>query len=365
MKLGLLRYQYHHTGGAERTLGLLARGLLQRGHEVHIVCAKWSGEEVPGVYLHRVEGGYGKEFAGAAVGALNRLGLDTFLSLERAPQSPLVRAGDGCHAAWLARRERYENPLKRLSFRLNPKHRATLDLEREMFTWPALQKVVANSRLVAAELQEYFGLGPDKVELVYNGVDRAALAPALDQKVRASAREELGLRKGEPGVLFLGSGFERKGLAFALKALAKLKQGRLVVAGSDRTAHYKALAARLGVGGRVSFLGPRRDPERLLAAADCLLLPTIYDPCANSCLEALCAGVPVVTTRANGAGELVKSGQSGMVVEEPSDAGALALAVEKALEMKGPFEHRVPGLEEWLGRMADILERTAGSLKRD
>ena len=128
--------------------------------------------------------------------------------------------------------------------------------------------------------------------------------------------------------MFLGSGFERKGLAFALKALARLKHGTLLVAGSDRASHYKALAGRLGLDERVCFLGPRRDPERLLAAADCLVLPTIYDPCANSCLEALCAGVPVVTTRANGASEMIQPGTSGVVLEDPADAKGLARAVE-------------------------------------
>ena len=290
MKLGLVRYRYHHTGGAERTLGLLARGLADRGHQVHIACSEWGGDEIPGVITHLIPGGHGREFAGAAVQALNRLGLDTFLSLERVPKSPLVRAGDGCHAAWLARRARHENPLKRLSFGFNPKHRATLELEREMYAWAGLKKVVANSRMVAEELKEHFGLGPEKVEVIHNGVDRNALAPALSKAVRTSAREELGLGKGEPGILFLGSGFERKGLAFAIRALARLGRGKLLVAGSDRAVHYRALAARLGLTDRVCFLGPRRDPERLLAAADCLLLPTIYDPCANSCLEALCAG---------------------------------------------------------------------------
>ena len=187
---------------------------MARGHEVHIACAKWDGDDIPGVHLHLAPGKYGREFALAAVTTLNRLGPDTFLSLERAPQSPLVRAGDGCHASWLERRSRHENPLKRVGFKLNPKHRATLELEREMFTWPGLQKVIANSRMVAGELDEYFGLGPDRVEVIYNGVDQAALAPALDPKVEDLGPGGTVPGQGRAGAVVLGFRVRAQGPGF-------------------------------------------------------------------------------------------------------------------------------------------------------
>ena len=363
MRLGLMRLKYDQAGGAERTLALLAQGLLERGHQVCVVTASWQGTPPEGLTLREVttrhRRGYKRvrEFALAGIEAMRAWRPHSFLALERVPGAPLIRAGDGCHAAWLERRAPYEGAFKCLSFGLNPQHRAFLDLERRAFTSPALVKVIANSRLVADELQRFYGLGPQRVEVIYNGVDKERLAPARQPGAREAARAELDLDPGRPLLLFLGSGFERKGLAFALRALPRLPEAFLWVAGKDRAAPYQAQARRLGVAGRVSFLGRRSDVPRLLAACDALLLPTIYDPCANACLEALAAGRPVVTTRANGAAELVEPGVSGALVAEPADQEALATACQEALALPPGFQDEVPGLEDWLGRMAAVMEQ--------
>jgi UDP-glucose:(heptosyl)LPS alpha-1,3-glucosyltransferase len=97
-----------------------------------------------------------------------------------------------------------------------------------------------------------------------------------------------------------------------------------------------------------------------LAACDCLVLPTIYDPCANVCLEALYAGRPVVTTTGNGASELVEPGVSGEVVERPQDPEALAEACRRALALPLSFSHPVYGPERWLDQIIPLLEQAAG-----
>jgi UDP-glucose:(heptosyl)LPS alpha-1,3-glucosyltransferase len=369
MRLGLMRLKYDQAGGAERTLGLLAQGLLQRRHQVCVVTASWQGAPPEGMEVREVptqhRGGFKRvrEFAAAGVAAMQDWRPDCFMSLERTPGAPILRAGDGCHAAWLEHRAPYEGFWKNLSFKFNPQHRAFLDLERRSFTSPALQKVIANSCLVAGELQRFYGLGPERVEVIYNGVDKDRLAVARQPEAKAAARADLGLESDRPLLLFLGSGFERKGLAFAIKALASLPEATLLVAGKDRSARYEALARRLRLEKRVRFLGQRGDAERLLAACDAMVLPTIYDPCANACLEALAAGRPVVTTRANGASELVRPGVSGAIVVEPADDKALAEACRQALNLAPGFSEEVPELGVWLERMAAVMEeigRTGG-----
>ena len=365
MRLGLARLKYEPGGGAEATLDMLARGLMARGHEVHIIAASWAGEPPRGLNLHRAPApGRGasrlRAFAQAARSVAQGLGLDTWLSLERVPGAPLLRAGDGCHAAWLERRSAYEGRLKRWSFGFNPLHRAFLDLERRMFLAPELKVVIANSRLVAGELQHYYGLGPERVRVIYNGVDEARLAGAQLPGAREVQRARLGLGPGQPALLFLGSGFERKGLAFALAALAHLPEAVLLVAGRDRPERHERLARRLGVVGRARFLGQRDDAPFLLAAADAMLLPTIYDPCANACLEALHLGAPVVTTLANGAAEMVDDGVNGCLVAEPADAPALALACRRALGLVRPVTSRLPSQGAWLDQTAALLEEFAG-----
>lgn len=363
MRLGLVRLKYEPGGGAETTLELLARGLMERGHQVHVIASAWQGTPPVGLSVHSVPApGRGaarlRAFAAAARRQAEALELDTWLSLERVPGAPVFRAGDGCHAAWLKRRAVYEGPLKRWSFAFNPLHRAFLDLERRTLTAPELVKVIANSHLVARELEEFYGLGPDRVTVIHNAVDEARLEPARRPAARQERRRELGLDQGQAALLFLGSGFERKGLAFAIQALAHLPEVVLLVAGRDRVSAYQSLARRLGVPGRVRFLG-QQDAPGLLAAADTMVLPTIYDPCANSCLEALYLGLPVVTTLANGASEFVQEGVNGCLLSEPADAPALALACRRALALPRPVPRHLPSPGQWLDATFALLEQGA------
>ncbi len=355
MRLGLIRYRYQPAGGAERTLWLLAQGLLARGHEVHALVADWRGEAPEGLVIHQVAGRPGPAFARSARETLAGLGLDHCLSLERVPGVAWWRAGDGVHAAWLARRSARAPWWRRLGYALNPRHRDWLDLERRVAADPGLEGVIANSRLVAGELSDRLEIAPEKITLVRNGVDHAALLAARGE--RGSAREGLGLEKSRPTLLFLGSGFERKGLALAIRALAGIAGARLLVAGRDDPAPYRRLAARLKVAERVSFLGARGDAPRLLAAADALVLPTLYDPCANATLEALAAGLPVVTTPADGASELVVDGVNGFVAPDPGQPWELGRICRAALALGRLAPSPVPTLEEMVAATLRLLEK--------
>lgn len=359
MRLGIIRYKYDFTGGAERVLGLLVRGMAARGHEVHVMASAWQGGVPQGVLLHEVKPAKPAAWAAAALDAVQGLALDSFLSMERVPGCPVFRAGDGVHAAWLARRAPYEGRFKRLSFGLNPKHRALLALERRTLAAPELRWVIAISRLVAQELERYYQVPPDKIKVIYNAVDQAELAPARLPQTREKARQDLGLEQGRPVLLFLGSGWERKGLGFALAALARLPQALLLVAGRDRAQPWQEKARALGVEDRVVFLGLQSQVAPLLAAADALVLPTIYDPCSIACLEALYAGTPVVTTAAAGAGELVEEGVSGVVVSAAGAVEELASACQKALGLAKGFPHQVPNQDEWLDQTMALLEGPA------
>ncbi len=365
MRLALVRMHYQAGGGAERSLELLARGLLQRGHQVLVVTCSWQGTPPRGLELALVDpgrgggGGRALGFAAAARRRVRQWRPDTWLSLDKVPGCPLYRAGDGCHAAWLQRRSRLAPGWKRLALRLDPKHRRWLELERRTLRAPELRLVLANSRLVAGELERFYGLEGDKVRLLRNGVEEEALEAARPPEVREQVRRELGLGRDQPVLLFLGSGFERKGLAFAIAALAHLPGVVLLVAGRDRPRAYRHQARRTGLEARVRFLGLRRDAPRLISACDALVLPTIYDPCANACLEALYLGRPVVTTRADGAAELVQPGLSGQVVDDPSHIQELAAACRQVLALDQPFPNPVPSRRSWLDETLALLEEAA------
>src|SRR5205085_9505016 len=121
---------------------------------------------------------------------------------------------------------------------------------------------------------------------------------------------------------------ERKGLTTAIDALARLPRGmHLMVIGKGDVGAYRAQASTLGVERRVAWLGPRADVERWYAAADVVVLPTTYEPFGNVHLEALAAGVPIVTTTRAGGAEIVTEACGGVVA--PGDPVAMAAAVER------------------------------------
>ena len=128
-----------------------------------------------------------------------------------------------------------------------------------------------------------------------------------------AARAQLRIGPDEIAVLFLGSGWERKGLRFAIAAMAKLRDQRmrLLVAGRGNQRKYRT--------GSVTFLGEIEDVRLPLAAADIFILPTVYDPFSNASLEAMAAGLPVITTRANGCSEIIEPKVHGSIVDRPDD----------------------------------------------
>jgi len=148
-------------------------------------------------------------------------------------------------------------------------------------------------------------------------------------------REGLGVGPEDPVVLFAGSGFERKGLRFLLEAAGRLRDLRglrVWILGKGDTRRVRALATRLGIADRVHLAGPVADPERWMAGADLFVLPTIYDPFSNACLEAMASGLPVITTTGNGVAEIVEEGRSGAVLSDPRDVRGLADRIEDFLD---------------------------------
>jgi UDP-glucose:(heptosyl)LPS alpha-1,3-glucosyltransferase len=156
---------------------------------------------------------------------------------------------------------------------------------------------------------------------IYNGVDTDRFHTGVRQRLRGEQRTAWGVSADELVLLYVGSGFHRKGLDAAVKALGELRRRgltntRLVVVGKGRLGPYQRLAHKLSVADLVRFDGHRRDVERCYAGADLFVLPTLYDPFANACLEAMACGLPVITTEANGAAELLHSGVNGYVLGE-------------------------------------------------
>jgi UDP-glucose:(heptosyl)LPS alpha-1,3-glucosyltransferase len=223
------------------------------------------------------------------------------------------------HAAWLERRAAFEPRWRRLFRMLRPKHRELLALERHLFSTRGAAAVIANSRMVRDEITARFDRRADDIHVIYNGVPPFVANPGARRRIRAS----LSLGESSYVVLFVGSGWERKGLRFAVEAVDRFRDPEcvLLVAGTGRLPSVRPSA-------QVRFVGATEKTSELLAAADVFLLPTIYDPFSNACLEAMAAGLPVITTRSNGFSEVIEEGIEGDVLDDPREIGAMARCLE-------------------------------------
>ena len=329
VRIGIIKSNFFLSGGgSERyTNGLVAQ-LQARGHEVHVLAARWdAGAPSGGVVIHRVPTFQGPAFARVLSFALNcrrvmeAAGCDLVLSNERTLRQDVCRAGGGCHREWLTQRRRHHPGLARSLAGLNPLHLALLWIEKRTFSPENTRAIIANSHRGKEEIIRHYGFPAERIHVVHNGTDCARFRPVPN---KTGHRETV--------LLLVGSGFERKGVDFAVRALARLPASvRLDVAGKGNPAPYRRLAARLGVAGRLRFLGSANRMEEVYAKADLLVHPAIYEPFSNACLEAMACGLPVISSRINGASEIIQPGRNGNVVEDPADTAALAAAIEPLL----------------------------------
>jgi UDP-glucose:(heptosyl)LPS alpha-1,3-glucosyltransferase len=336
LRLAVVRQRYNPYGGAERFVSRALPALERAGTEVTLISR--SGEGWGARRLLKVDpfhiGNLWRDwsFARAARGAWQHEGFDLVQSHERIPGCDVYRAGDGVHRRWLAIRKASSGFLQKIGIALNPYHRYVCAAERAMFESPRLRAVICNSRMVRDEIRQDFRIEPDKLHVIYNGIDLEHFHPRLRDSLRGAARAEIRCHARDTLFLFVGSGFSRKGLDAAIEALALAGNDAywLLVVGRDREqGRFEARAERLGVGRRVRFLGGRQDVRPLYAAADCFILPSRYDPFPNTGLEALAMGLPSIVSSRCGAAEVVEHGTNGWVCA-PDDVPTLARLMHEA-----------------------------------
>ncbi len=337
MKIALVRAKYNPFGGAERFLNDAVAAMQGSDVKFTLFTRAWPAQAA-GSMEHRIvnpryltSAGRDRGFNAAVTRAMSAEKFDLIQSYERLPDCDIYHAVDGVHAEWLRQRARISSGAKRFGIAINPHHRYVLAAERAMYSSPKFKAAICISQMVKADILRHVDVNPEKLHVVYSGIDTEKFSPLNSGDMRDATRGKYGIPRAAKVAVFVGSGFERKGLAQFIRALAHptLASEKIfgLVVGKDKLSKkYEALATQLGIRERIIFTGGVADTRPFYAASDVFVLPTIYEPFGLVCLEALAAGLPVVTSTGAGAAELVSNGVNGFVCDA-LDTAAIARAM--------------------------------------
>ncbi len=369
MRIGLETLSCDPRTGIGRIARALANAFSQRGHEVHIIAHDPGPPDVR-THAHRVMG-FPRSKALSKIlfrideqRCLRTLSCDITYSFGIGRRADVV-AAQSCHRAGMEILKSHSlAPWERPNWGLYDM--VSLNDEKALLTSKRTKRIIACSNLVKNQIIQYYGVEPGRIVVIPNGVslhggDRSG-------EFLASLRKQWGIAEEERVLLFTGNEFSRKGLKSVLEAMAKLDMPnlRLVVAGRGNIRPYERLAEALRLAGRVTFLGSVENPDRLFGVADLFVFPTLYEPFGMVVLEAMAAGVPVITSKSCGAVEGMTQGFHGIFLDDPTSAAEVAdgirrLLADENLRNKLSVEGRNKASEfRWdaiAARTLEVLER--------
>jgi UDP-glucose:(heptosyl)LPS alpha-1,3-glucosyltransferase len=323
MKIGIVYHKFMPAGGQERYLFNVVNEFLRQGHEVHLISAKRGDDRLP-VHFHPVPIVNNPHslrmltFAFNSKKVIQSLDLDITYGLGKTFCHDVHRSGGGLHRLYL----RQSGNLHRQWW--SPKDRAALYLDKRLYHGGDTKWFVANSQLIKNEIVLNYEVDPQKIDVIYTGVDHEKFNPALAAGTRDAMRAKLGLGANERVFLFASFDHPRKGLEQLLRAFP-ITKGKLIVVGKPLGDLFKILISKWNLRDRVIDAGPQQDMPSWYGLADFMVLPSFYDPLPNVVLESLACGTPVIVSAQTGAAERIDEGKDGFVLK---DAGDVALLKE-------------------------------------
>ncbi len=337
MRIAFVLHDYNRVFGHSRYVAELADRFAPH-HQVHIF-SNTVADAPPGAVTHHVP-------------AVRATALTTILSFYAAASVRVSRGFDIVHAQgvsapganvvtshisnlrWLEGRRHIEGG--HLSWKERLFGATVVPLERRLLRSSDVA-VIAVSSAMAADIQRDYGRRVAPI-VIPHGVDSTQFNPGVRGRYREAVRQRLHVADDELLHLFVGD--LRKGFSQAVAALASAP-GRLFGVSRGNPEEALALAARLGLSARVTVMPPTDRIEEYYGAADTFVLPTPYDAFGMVITEAMACGLPVITTTAAGASELVEDGRTGLLLADPADAGALSAAMQRLAG--NPAERRQMG----------------------
>ncbi len=327
----LVKSDIARVGGAEKYARVLIRAFQEKGREVKLITSgpvpldlhcevltKELHSKTSVLKLHEFNNFCKNELTNSPAGPI--------FALDRYVAATHIRAGSGVHKAYLSHRKETDSIFRRTSHLFNPLHRAHLKIEKNGFEHPDLQVLFTNSHLVKNEILTHYNVDEKKISVIHNGAPWQELQPHFSDWHSHH-------NPNHYHFLFIGHNFERKGLRPLLHSLSLLKRQDwiLSVVGSDKEQKkFHRLVNQLGIATHIHFYGSQKNTIPFLQAADCLVIPSYYDPFAGVTVEALAMGLFVVSSVTNGGSEVLTK-ETGSIIEELNNPEAVKHSLETAM----------------------------------
>src|SRR3990167_30234 len=356
MKLAFCLFHYFPYGGLQRDFLRIAKLAEQRGHEVHVYTARWEGETEPAFHLHLIEPrGWQNHtrcvsFAKQLSSLLKEQSCDLVVGFNKLPGLDLYYAADVCYQSRAKERHGYW-------YQLLPRYRHMVALERAVFAAEKPTHILLIASNQETHYRQCYQTEPSRFHLLPPGIAKDRMAPSNAADIRSQVRVGHNVLNDQHVMLMVGSGFKTKGLDRAIKSLAALpialrQQTVLWVLGQDHSRCFVRLAEQCGVAGQVKFLGGRPNVLDYLLAADVLVHPAYHENTGTVLLEALAAGLPVLTVDVCGYAHYVTEANAGKVLSSPFHQENLTEALASMLQSSEPIHWRENALA--FARQADI-----------
>lgn len=335
-RLAFVLFKYFPHGGLQRDMMRVAEACRSRGADITVFAMEWRGPLPEGIET-RVYPGKGftrmarmKDFADFVRDSTGN-GFQAVVGFNRMPGLDFYFAADSCFAAKAYGR-------RGMLYRMTPRCRLYLEYESAVFAPGRDVRIFLLSPLQKRQYLAYYETEEERCFMLPPGIGRDRCYDEYDAPLlRWQCRQEFGLDRRERMLLQIGSGFSVKGVDRSIRALASLPRDiladtRLVVVGEGRQLAYTKLAKKLGVAENIVFLPPRNDIPRLLQGADLLIHPARSESAGYVLLEAIVAGLPVLTTDTCGYAFHVRAADAGRVCESPFRQGRLNELLLEMLE---------------------------------
>lgn len=328
-------YKYFPFGGLQRDFMCIASTVAARGYHVRVYTQSWEGDCPKAFELIQVpvkshtNHGRNAEYYAWVQNHLKEHPADRVVGFNKMPGLDVYFAADVCYAEKVAQE-------KGFLYRLTSRYRHYAAFERATFEQGKSTKLMMLTDKQIADFQKHYQTEPERFQILPPGIYPDRKYSEQIPNSREIYRQKNGIKEQQNLLLQVGSDFGRKGVDRSIEALASLPESLrhntlLFVVGQDKPRKFEALAEKLGVRSNVHFFSGRNDVSELMAAADLLLHPAYQEAAGIVLLEAITAGLPVLTTAVCGYAHYIADANCGTVIAEPFSQEQLNEVLRKAL----------------------------------